>query len=327
MNRDICVLITGSNGFVGKHLTAALADRLGGPIVATGRLEDGPTATGEVEELDVTDPRSVVAAISKARPTHVIHLSAVSAPADARADPTAAWMVNALGTLHVAEAILRHVPDCRLLLASTGLVYGASTGEPFDELSPVAPASDYAVTKTAADLLVGAMANRGLKSIRLRLFNHTGPGQSELFVVPRFAAQIARIEAGLQPPKMRVGNLLAVRDMLDVRDVVEAYTLAIERSENLAPAVVLNIASGVSQSIGEILSSLLRLSSTSVEIELIEQTVTYSADQLVGNANLAERLLGWRPRHDLSDTLRSVLDYWRQRVREEADRPAMRTEI
>jgi GDP-4-dehydro-6-deoxy-D-mannose reductase len=325
MNRDSCILITGSNGFVGRHLTAALNERFGPGcrIVATGRHEDGPSAGKDVVPLDVTDDPAVDAAIADAQPTHVIHLSAISSPNDATADPRMAWAVNTLGTLSVAEAILRHVPDCRLLFASTGLVYGNSLplSEPFTETSQLAPTSEYAVTKTAADLLIGAMANKGLRSTRLRLFNHTGPGQSELFVVPRFAAQIARIEKGLQPPIMQVGNLEALRDMMDVRDVVEAYILAIEQSDNLEPAGVLNISTGKAHNIGEMLSILLGFSSASISIKSLQGVAAGGADQLVGDPTLAGRLLKWRARHELRETLKSVLDYFRERSLRETNHP------
>jgi GDP-4-dehydro-6-deoxy-D-mannose reductase len=320
----IRVLVTGATGFVGQHLIGELPRQLpeGARIVATGfdpRI--GADAAGAVQMLDVTDATAVAEAIGAVRPTHVIHLSGISAPSEAGVDPRRAWEINTLGTLAVADGILRRAPNCCLIFAGTGLVYGAAAdaGHRFSEISPLAPTSDYAVTKAAADLLIGAMATRGLRSVRLRLFNHTGPGQTEAFVVPRLAAQIARVEAGLQPPQLRVGNLEGVRDFLHVRDVVTAYALAVTRSPALSPDTILNIASGEGYRIRTILQQLLELSPAGPSIAISAAMTEGPPDISVGDPTLAERLLEWRPRYELRETLESVLAFWRARVAEAPD--------
>jgi GDP-4-dehydro-6-deoxy-D-mannose reductase len=320
MDRKLCVLVTGASGFVGRHLVKQLRSTFGEAIeiVPTNKDAELCPEIGAVQALDVTDDRAVAQAVASTRPTHVVHLSGISAPSDADADPRAAWMVNTLGTLSVAEAILRRAPDACLVFASTGLVYGGAAAplRPFTEDMPLAPGSDYAVTKASADLLLGAMADRGLRSVRLRLFNHTGPGQSRLFVVPNFAAQIARIEAGLQPPRMQVGSLTGVRDFVDVRDVVAAYISAIERSEQLPPSPIINIATGRGRTIDEILSRLIHMSGARIEIEAARPPHG-PTDQVVGDPSLAASLLGWKPQYELPETLGSVLAFWRERTQAE----------
>jgi GDP-4-dehydro-6-deoxy-D-mannose reductase len=313
------ILITGATGFVGPHLIPELSRVLGGDavIVPTARHARRVPDLGEAALLDVTDEGAVDRVVGDLAPTHVIHLSAVSSLLQAGADTKAAWTINTFGTLNVAHAILRHAPGCWLVFAGSGLVYGdtAKSGRLLDEAALLAPNSDYSVTKAAADLALGALTGRGLRSIRLRLFNHTGPGQTEAFVVPSFAAQIARIEVGLQPPVIRVGNLDAARDFLDVRDVTSAYALAVLKSAELDPGLVLNIASGSPRTIRSILDELLALSPTQTTVEADSSRMRPSDTPVyVGSADAARRWLGWAPRYSFSATLAEVLAYWRRRV-------------
>ena len=174
---------------------------------------------------------------------------------------------------------------------------------------------EYAATKAAADLALGALAGKGLKCVRLRPFNHTGRGQDEAFVIPAIAMQIARIEAGLQPPVIRVGNLDAERDFLDVRDVVVAYALAVTKASELTPGTIINIASGTARRVRDILEYLLRLSRKPIALEKDEARMRPSdVPRIVGNGERARRLLGWVPEHSFDDTLADVLDDCRDRV-------------
>jgi GDP-4-dehydro-6-deoxy-D-mannose reductase len=238
---------------------------------------------------------------------------------DARRDPGRAWQVNLMGTLNVARALLEVTPGGLLLFAGTADAYGSSfrSGMPVDETAPLAPQNTYGATKAAADLALGAMVNDGLRVIRARPFNHTGPGQTDAFVVPAFAHQIARIAAGQQEPVMRVGNLLPERDFLDVRDVCAAYAACL--SADLQPGAILNFASGTPRPVGDVLHALLTIAGVQAEIQT-DATRLRPGDipRAAGDATLARRVLGWEPQIPWQQTLTDVLSYWRQQVAQQS---------
>jgi GDP-4-dehydro-6-deoxy-D-mannose reductase len=310
------ILITGGHGFVGPYVVQALQRVYGEniQILVTG----GKTArTAKSEELDVTDKLTVRNIISQYNPTHVIHLAGLAAPGVAAADPDGAWNVHVHGTLNVAHAILDESPGCWLVHVGSGLAYGASakSGLPLDETALLAPIDEYGATKAAADLALGALSYWGLRVIRLRPFNHIGVGQSDAFVVPAFATQVARIEAGLAPPVIRVGNLDSERDFLDVRDIANAYALAVRVSPWLARDVIFNVASGVPRRIGDILTWLLRQSRVPIAVERDHSRVRPNdLPRIVGDAGRIRKALGWQPQHNLEATLADILDDCRRRV-------------
>jgi GDP-4-dehydro-6-deoxy-D-mannose reductase len=298
------ILVTGSTGFVGRHLFPLLKTSFGDIEIFA-------------ERFDVTDPDATSKAVRKARPEACIHLAAISSPMAAKHDPDQAWRVNLYGTLNLARALLEHAPDCRLMFASSAEIYGRSfqTGRQLDERALLAPMNSYAATKAAADLALGAMESEGLHLVRLRLFNHTGPGQSEAFVVPAFARQIAWIEAGRQLPRLQVGGLDSLRDFLDVRDVCGAYVACVRTTPKLPPGTIVNIASGLPRRIGDVLQELLNIAGLRAEIvtdkERLRSSEIISAS---GDYKQAEQLLGWKPRISWTQTLADVLADWRQRA-------------
>ena len=298
------ILVTGAGGFVGRHLLPALGAAF-------------PAAALLTEPFDVTDPAAAAAALQAARPDALVHLAAVAAIPAARLDPDRAWRVNLLGTLNVARAVLAHAPGCTLLFASSADLYGASfrAGTPLGEDALPAPLNTYAATKAAADLALGAMAAEGLHVLRVRPFNHTGPGQSAGFVVAAFAEQVARVKAGLQPPVLRVGALDPMRDFLDVRDVCAAYAACLARSDALAPGTVLNLASGQPRRVGDVLAALMAAAGVQAEVTT-DATRLRPTDIAVaiGNPALARHLLGWAPAVPWDQTLADVLADWRGRV-------------
>jgi GDP-4-dehydro-6-deoxy-D-mannose reductase len=197
------------------------------------------------------------------------------------------------------------------------MVYGdsAKAGRLLDENTVLAPIDEYSASKAAADLAVGALVRQGLKCIRLRPFNHTGPGQTEDFVIPAFSMQIARIEAGMVPPIIRIGNLDAQRDFLDVRDVASAYALVVKRTERLQSGTVMNIASGVPRSISDILHELMSKSRVAIAIE--HDATRMRANDLpilVGDASRARGLLDWDPQHPFDEMLAAILNDARARA-------------
>ncbi len=303
------ILITGTGGFVGGWMTTRLRAALPGAEVIAAGAPDGPA-------LDVTRAVEVDALVARFRPSAVVHLAGVASLVRARAKPRAAWDVNLFGTLNLAEAVMRHAPEARFVQAGSSEVYGSSfntAGGIVDEGAPLAPLNPYATTKAAADLLIGEMAEAGLHAVRVRPFNHTGPGQSTAFAVPAFAAQIAAVERGEREPVLRVGNLDARRDFLDVRDVVEAYLLAVT-VPRLPRGIVLNVASGDPRRIGDVLDALLALSGTVIRIERDPALMRPSdVPVMAGDAARARALLGWRPRIPWETTLRDVLNDHRRR--------------
>ena len=313
------ILITGAHGFVGPHLVTSLRRKFGiqVEIIATSRTKGVDPVLGTVETLDVTDARAVDQMIARVCPSHVVHLAGLAAIRAVIADTPTAWQVHLFGTLNIANAILEHAANCALVFIGSGQVYGASARSALalDETALLAPTNGYEVTKAAADLALGALVPQGLRCIRLRPFNHTGPGQTEDFAVPSFAMQIARIEAGRQPPIIQVGNLDAERDFLDVRDVVAAYALAIAKSDDIASGTILNIASGVPRSISDILDRLVALSTVPITIRQDPARMRPSdTPRFVGSAVRAQELLGWAPEYNIDDTLAEVLTYCRHVV-------------
>ncbi len=302
------ILITGAGGFVGTALQTALRAAW-------------PGVTLHTPDIDVRQADAVGAVIRQARPDSVVHLAAIASIPAARDAPDEAWQVNLFGTLNVAEAILAHAPDCQLLFASTADAYGASfrAGAALDETAPLAPMNAYGATKAAADLALGSMAARGLRVVRLRPFNHIGTGQAPIYVVASFAHQIARIEAGLQPPVLDVGNLDTYRDFLDVRDVCAAYAACVARRHALAPGTILNIASGMARRIGDVLNDMLGLARMTADIRT-DPARLRGADipRALGNAGQAAALLGWAPSVPWRETLVEVLADWRARIRDQA---------
>ncbi len=311
------ILITGANGFVGRHLIAALAALPDAPQIVAGTYgeEASRLLDARAVSLDVTDAERTLAVIQAEQPTHVMHLSGISVISQANRDLRKTWEVNTQGTLNVALAIKAGAPACRLIFCSSAQVYGGSfrSGTPLAEDAPLDPENLYAATKAAADILIGQMAKAGLRAIRLRPFNHTGPGQPPQLAVASFASQIAAIERGEQKPVMKVGNLSMRREFLDVRDVVDAYVRTIQRFDTLPNGAVFNIASGEAIALDAILKMLLAMSSTKIKVvpdpELMRPNDT---PVMVGNAEAARRALEWTPGHKVADTLKSVLDYYRQ---------------
>ncbi len=297
------VLITGASGFVGHHLTPVLRAAL-------------PAAELVTAPFEVTDAAAVRAAVIAARPEGCVHLAGIAAIPAAREKPDLAWQVNLHGTLNLARALMAHAPDCRLVHVSSADTYGKSfaAGVALDETAPLAPMNTYGATKAAADLALGAMAADGLNVVRVRPFNHTGPGQSEAFVVAAFARQLALIAAGRQAPVMKVGALAPKRDFLDVRDVCAAYARCLT-APDLPPGSVFNIASGTPRAIGEVLAQLAEIAGVAVEIE-VEQARLRAGDipLACGDAGRARAALGWAPAVAWERTLREVIEDWRARV-------------
>jgi GDP-4-dehydro-6-deoxy-D-mannose reductase len=292
------VLVTGAEGFVGRHLVPRLRDD-GHEVFATDR------------DLDVTDAAVVAKRVAELDPDAIVHLAALSSVAASWREPELTFRVNFLGSRSVLQAAAA-TTGVRVLWIGSADEYGSATpGSPaFTEASPLRPGSPYARCKAAADVLGATYADAGLDLVRIRPFNHAGPGQSPDFVLASFAKQVAEIEGGRREPVLRVGNLDSVRDFLDIEDVIEAYARLIDRS---VPAGVYNVASGIGARIGDHLETLIALASTKPEVEVDPERLR-PADFSVGDATRLRQATGWQPTIPMADTLERVLGYWRDRV-------------
>jgi GDP-4-dehydro-6-deoxy-D-mannose reductase len=311
------VLITGGGGFVGHWLRRALLPVLSADasLLSMGTRAGEINTCGTLESsaiLDIRDEHAVDTLIATFNPTAIIHLAAISDVQEAKRAPRMTWEVNFCGTLNLAYSVLRHSPKARFIFVSSSEVYGdafKSWNRPIDENARLEPTNPYATSKAAADLLMGQLAREGLKVMRFRPFNHTGPGQTDRFVIPAFATQIARIKSGLQEPILHVGNLDARRDFLDVRDVVDAYVLALALPEEQWEAgAILNLASGIPRRIGDILDELIALAGISIRLEQDPARMRANDTLLaIGDATAARRTLGWAPRVPWEITLRDLV--------------------
>ncbi len=232
--------------------------------------------------------------------------------------PAETLSTNLVGQAYLFEAIRSLGLDPVVQIAGSSEEYGLVLPDevPITEENPLRPLSPYAVSKVGQDMLgYQYFQSYGLKVVRTRGFNHTGPRRGEVFVTSNFAKQIARIEAGLSEPVIRVGNLESIRDFTDVRDMVRAYWLAAERG---TPGEVYNIASGEGITIRELLDRLLEISGAEVRVEEDPARLRPSdVEVLIGDSSKFRRDTGWEPEIPLERTLRDLLDFWRQRVRPE----------
>lgn len=318
--------VTGIAGFAGSYLAEALLE--------AGWTVSGALAPGEPPraleafadrlalcEVDVADAEATTAAVLDAQPDCIFHLAAQAFVPDSLARPLYTYDVNVGGTLHLLEALRLHLPRTRLVSVSSGDGYGDVTDAdlPLVETQPMRPVNPYAATKAAADLLAESYGRQfGLAVVRARAFNHTGPRQSPQYVCADFARQIARIEAGLAEPIVRVGCLSARRDFSDVRDIVRAYCLLGERS---VPPDAYNICSGKAVAVSEILDRLLGLAAVPIEVrEDAERVRPVEIPEHRGSAARLRAATGWQPEIPFARTLTDTLNYWRETVAAEPSR-------
>jgi len=293
--------VTGARGFVGRWLTAHLAAS-GDDVVAVDH------------EVDVTDLDVVTAALARARPDAVYHLAAFTHVGQSWHDPDRVMVVNAIGTLHVLEAA-RALPEPPVvLLTSSAEVYGSVPEDrlPVTETVPLAPVTPYAVSKVAAEYLgVQQHLAYGLPVIRVRPFNHVGPGQAPGFVVPSLASRVVEARR-TGASTVAVGNLSARRDFTDVRDVVRAYRLLVEHG---TAGEVYNVCSGHDVVIEDIARRLLALAGSELELAP-DPALTRPVDVPVmrGDPAKLHAATGWAPEIALDDTLRDVLEHWGSHV-------------
>jgi GDP-4-dehydro-6-deoxy-D-mannose reductase len=297
--------VTGGSGFVGGWLSAHLRE-CGDDVLLTDA------------EVDVTDDEALASSLIPAAPDVVYHLAALAHVGRSWADPARTFEVNALGTLRVLQAAARCEAPPVVLVVSSAEVYGhAVAEEPLTEEAELRPVTPYAVSKVAAEYLaLQAFLGGGLRTVRVRPFNHVGAGQSPEFVVPALAQRIARAErAG--GGEVRVGNLAASRDFTDVRDVVRAYRLLAGHALG-HPGVageVYNVASGRALTIAEVARMLCAM--VSAPVELVQDPALFrpvDVPVFVGDAASLRAATGWQPEVPFEATVADMFDYWRKQV-------------
>jgi GDP-4-dehydro-6-deoxy-D-mannose reductase len=314
-------LITGITGFAGSHLAEyILAEQPGVEVFGTFRwrsrmdnVEHLDNGRIKLVEADLRDYTSVHRALEISRPDLIFHLAAQSfVPASWNA-PSDTIVTNVTGQTNLFEAIrsLKLDPVVQIACSSEqyGLVHPDET--PIKETNPLRPLSPYAVSKVGQDYLgYQYFQSYGLKAIRTRGFNHTGPRRGQVFVTSNFCSQVAAIELELQEPVIRVGNMEAIRDFTDVRDMVRAYWLAVTKAK---PGEVYNIATGKGIHIREMLDLVLSFSRVKVRTEVDPARLRPSdVEILIGDSSKFRADTGWEPRIPFEQTVRDLLDYWRK---------------
>ncbi|MDZ7627845.1 MAG: GDP-mannose 4,6-dehydratase [Parvularculaceae bacterium] len=311
------ILVTGAAGFVGGYAIAALKNAYPDATIIQGGV--GGEGRSDFETFNIADIDQTRAAIERIKPDGVLHLAAIADPAKARLDARATWDVNFSGVMNVVEAAMAQNPNTIFVFAGSSESYGAAFRDcngPISEEAALKPLNIYGATKAAADIYLGQLASAGSRIIRFRPFNHTGAGQSPVFVAPAFAWQIAEIEAGRQPPTIKVGNLDVERDLLDVRDVARAYALAFAYAPGEGDPSVFNLAVGAPLRIGALLDKLRSMSDRTIAVEVDPQKLrSNEIASISGDARRAEKYLGWRAEIPIEATLANVLSACRESVR------------
>lgn len=316
------VLITGISGMAGSHLAEYLLKRgdveVCGTIKWRSNLENIIHFQDKIKlhECDIRDTHAVKTVLASIKPDFIFHLAAQSYVQFSWRAPSETLSTNIIGELNVFESVRELRLDSRIHIAGSSEEYGLVKPDevPIKESNPLRPLSPYGVSKVAQDLLgYQYFQSYGLKIVRTRAFNHTGPRRGEVFVSSNFAKQIVEIEKGRRPPVIHVGNLNAVRDFLDVRDVARAYYLALEKG---TPGEVYNIASGKGYKIRELLDKLLKIAKVDIKIEVDPSRLRPSdVDLLVGSSEKFQKATGWKPEIPFEKTLEDLVQYWRDRIK------------
>lgn len=310
------ILVTGAAGFVGRHVSDALARAWPqARLVALLRPgETGAPAGFEPVVADLLDERAIDRLVARSNPDLVVHLAGQASIGHADKATDLTWRTNFHGSYGLGAAVARHAPDAVLFFASSATVYGASFLEgALAEDAPLRPLEAYGRSKVAAEYALSDLVGPAGRLVIVRPVNHSGPGQrSPNFVLASFAAQIADIEAGRAEPELHVGDLSKARDFLHVRDVVDAYVRLIACARDLPERVsIFNVASGDAHEIGAILDEFRKRARRSFEVSVDPGRLRPAAidiPKIVCDPSKLRSLTGWRPRHTLGELVGDLLD-------------------
>lgn len=313
-------LITGITGFAGSHLAELLLDEgvdVYGTIRWRSRTENIDSIQDRIklENADIRDASGVGRVIKKVKPDYIFHLAAQSYVPESWNNPLETLGTNVLGCANVLEAVRQTEIDCTVHVAGSSEEYGFvyENEIPIKETNPLRPMSPYGVSKVAQDLLACQYhMSFNIETVVTRAFNHTGPRRGQVFATSTFAKQVAEIEKGKEPI-IHVGNLDAIRDFTDVRDVVKAYWMVANYSGDNPK--VMNVCSGKGRKLSEVLDVLYDLAGKTFKVERDESRMRPSdVPVLIGDNTLITKELGWKPKILFEQTMEDLLNYWRGRV-------------
>jgi GDP-4-dehydro-6-deoxy-D-mannose reductase len=312
------ILVTGAAGFVGGHLVDRLLSD-GAAVVGWYRPgTDTSALRGDIEwrSVELLDRDAVTRAVEQTQPAAVYHLAGAAHVAQSWQRTAETYAINVLATHHLLSALALQQPQPGVLVSCSGTIYRPQ-GHPLREEDPIAPSSPYATSKLAQEMLAIRVCHESrMPVIVARSFNHTGPGQDPSFVASGIARQIARIEAGLQDPRLTLGNLDPKRDLSDVRDVVRAYVALMAHA---APATPYNVCSGRALAIRTLVEAFLARAKAPIEIAQDPALLRPNdAPLLVGDPARITAQTGWRPEIPLERTVDDLLEFWRNRLGDDA---------
>lgn len=309
-------LITGINGFVGEHLSRLLlqnGDEVYGTIVEGSFVNPAVP----IHTMDITNAEETARVIASIRPEVIYHLAGFSNVGLSWKRPALTFDVNVKGTVNLLEAVRACgiADSVRILVIGSSEQYGMITPAqcPVSELVPLSPTNPYAISKGAQEQLATLYHKAyGLHTVMVRAFNHIGPMQAAIFVVSDFCRQVAEIERGLHEPILRVGNLAAIRDFTDVRDIVRAYSLLTKHG---VAGEIYNVGQGSSRSVQSILDTILSQASVPIQVE-VDPAKLRPIDMPIVEADTAKlkAATGWQPEIPLEQTIADTLAYWRATI-------------
>lgn len=319
MNKKI--LITGISGFVGNYLARLLIGQKDVEVIGTYHSEKSKALLLDIDsnlklyQLDLMDYEKVVEVINDCQPDEIYHLAALTSAAQSFENPSLVITNNITSQLNLFEAVRKTNLNPKIMIISSAEVYGIvdPSDIPVDEDTPLKPASPYAISKIAQDYMgLQYHISYNLNVLRVRPFNHIGPGQADQFATSAFAKKIAEIEKGKREPILTVGNLDAKRDFTDVKDMVRAYVILMEKG---VAGEVYNIGFGKSYKMSDILDILLSFSSAKIKVEVDPKLLRPSDNpELLCDNTKFKTLTNWVPEIAIEKTLEDILNYWRKNV-------------